>query len=61
MPSRPIVPVESAECQTDIGMDYFDRPPSFQKQDSRGSATGSNRQRVGGGGSIAKPPRASGK
>ena len=30
-PTRPIVPVESAECQTDIGMDYFDRPPSFQK------------------------------
>jgi hypothetical protein len=42
-PMRPVVPVESAECQTDIGMDYFDRPPSFQKQDSRGSATGSNK------------------
>mgnify|MGYP007134750446 CR=1 FL=1 len=60
MPTRPIVPVESIECQTEIGMDYFDRAPSLQKQDSRGSGQ-SRKVQVGGGGSIVKPPRHSGK
>ena len=46
------VPKEEAECQTEIGMEFFDRaPPS-----SRASGT-SNKQRVGGGGSIVKPPK----
>lgn len=38
-------------------MDWFDRERSVQKQDSRGSGVEANKKRVGGGGSIAKPPR----
>ena len=45
-------------------MDYFDRErsaPKLAKQDSRGSANGavssSKGSRVGGGGTVAKPPR----
>ena len=58
--TKPVVPMESAECQTDIGMDYFDRPASL-RQDSRASGTESQKKRVGGGGSIVKPPRHSSK
>jgi hypothetical protein len=51
------VPKEEAECQTDIAMEYFDRPQQpLQKADSRASGS-SNKQRVGGGGSIVKPPK----
>ena len=49
------VPTEEAECQTDIGMEYFDRQPPSSRA-SRASE-GSNKQRVGGGGSIVKPPK----
>jgi peptidoglycan hydrolase CwlO-like protein len=49
------VPKEEAECQTDIGMEYFDRPPPSSRA-SRASES-SNKQRVGGGGSIVKPPK----
>jgi hypothetical protein len=48
---------EEAECQTDIGMEYFDRNQHpLQKTDSKSSGN-SNKQRVGGGGAIAKPPK----
>ena len=51
------VPKEEAECQTDIAMEYFDRVQQpLQKADSKASG-GSNKQRVGGGGSIVKPPK----
>jgi hypothetical protein len=53
---REEVPKEEAECQTDIGMEYFDRVQPLQKADSRASGS-SNKQRVGGGGSIIKPPK----
>ena len=50
------------DTQTDIGMDYFDRErsaPKLSKQDSRGSgaAASSKGSRVGGGGTVSKPPR----
>ena len=52
------LPKEFAQTQTDIGMEYFDRERSFHDQESRRSnASQSNKQRVGGGGSIVKPPR----
>lgn len=56
------VPTSHAEAQTDIGMEYFDRERerTMQKTDSRGSnGSGgqSSKARVGGGGTIAKPPR----
>ena len=56
------VPTSHAEAQTDIGMDYFDRERerTMQKVESRGSnGSGgqSSKARVGGGGTIAKPPR----
>lgn len=42
-------------------MDYFDRErsaPKLSKQESRGSAAASSKgSRVGGGGTVAKPPR----
>jgi len=42
-------------------MDYFDRErsaPKLAKQDSRGSQAASSKgSRVGGGGTISKPPR----
>jgi hypothetical protein len=51
------VPKEEVECQTDIAMDYFDRVQQpLQKADSKASGT-SNKQRVGGGGAIVKPPK----
>jgi len=28
--TKPVVPMESIECQTEIGMDYFDRPASLR-------------------------------
>jgi len=48
--------------QTDIAMDYFDRErsaPKLSKQESRGSAgaASSKGSRVGGGGTVSKPPR----
>ena len=55
----PPAKMEVANTQTDIGMEWFDRERSVHKQDSRGSGVGSssNKQRVGGGGAISKPPR----
>lgn len=52
---KEVVPTEQAQTQTDIAMDYFDRERSMPKAESRAS-TGS-KTRVGGGGTIAKPPR----
>ena len=50
-------PGVEVEIQTDILMDYFDRSNHAQsKQESR-TSVGSNKQRVGGGGSIVKPPK----
>lgn len=54
------VPTAEAQAQTDIGMDYFDRERTMPKAESRGSnGSGgqSSKARVGGGGTIAKPPR----
>jgi hypothetical protein len=47
-----------AECQTKIGMEYFETEPQvpLSKADSRASGN-SNKQRVGGGGSMVKPPK----
>ena len=45
-------------------MDYFDKEKSLQKNQSRGSnasASQGSKTRVGGGGTIAKPPRQSSK
>lgn len=46
------------EVQTDILMDYFDQVTQLHKIESRMSGQS---QRVGGGGSVSKPPRASDK
>jgi len=51
-----VVPQEQKETQTEIDMAYFDK---MRKSESKASAANSNgSKRVGGGGAIAKPPRA---
>jgi hypothetical protein len=53
---KPPVQQEQKETQTEIDMANFDK---LRKSDSKASAGPSNgSKRVGGGGAIAKPPRA---
>jgi hypothetical protein len=58
LPPRKEVPTEETGCQTDIAMDYFEKQ-HLQKQESRGSGetAGGSRVKVGGGGTISKPPK----
>lgn len=56
------VPTSDAGAQTEIGMAYFDRERErpmqhVESRGSNGSGGQSSKARVGGGGTIAKPPR----